>query len=62
MVLKSVPSHYYEDFKEIKFNDFDYSVPKHVEDYLTYRYGDWTKTKKDWNYTKDDKAIVKKGN
>lgn len=61
IVLKSAPAKFYEELKEIEFNGYLYSVPKDVEDYLEYRYGKWQEPKKDWNYTKDDNAIVNKG-
>ncbi len=61
MVLKSAPANFYEEFKKVYFKGHAYSIPRRVEDYLTYRYGDWQKPKKDWNYTKDDNAIVKSG-
>ena len=61
IVLKSAPANFYEDLKDVEFNGHNYSIPKQVEDYLTYRYGEWKKPQKDYNYTKDDKAIVDKG-
>jgi len=57
-VLKSVPSHFYENLTRYNFEGYDYSVPADYEDYLTYRYGDWQKTLKDYDYKKDDNSIV----
>ncbi len=59
-VLKSAPSHYYENLIQYDFEGCKYSVPERYEDYLTYRYGDWKTPVKEYNYRKDDKAIVKK--
>lgn len=54
---KSVPSKFYETFGTINFNNFEYSIPKLTDNYLTYRYGDWKTPVKDWNTFKDDKAL-----
>lgn len=58
-MLKSVPCHYYENFARHNFEGYDYSIPAKTDEYLTCRYGDWRQTVKDYDYTKDDKAIVK---
>ncbi|MDP6578703.1 MAG: LicD family protein [Candidatus Marinimicrobia bacterium] len=55
---KSVPAHFYDETKVITFRNKDYTVPKDVEDYLTFRYGDWRTPVKEWDYTKDDGAII----
>jgi len=57
-VLKSVPSHFYESFTRYNFEGYEYSIPADYEEYLTYRYGDWRKTVKDYDYKKDDNSIV----
>ena len=57
-VLKSVPCHFYENFTRYNFEGYEYSIPADYEDYLTYRYGDWQKTVKDYDYKKDDNSIV----
>lgn len=59
-VLKSVDSHYYENFSTINFNENKLSIPYDWDAYLTYRYGDWKTPVKEWNFKKDDNAIVKK--
>ena len=55
---KSVPSHFYDDTRSLDFRGKNYYVPKKTEDYLTFRYGDWEKPIKTWDYTKDDGAII----
>lgn len=57
-VLKSSPAEFYEELDWTKFNDKQYMIPKDYEGYLTYRYGDWKIPVKEWNFKKDDKAIV----
>lgn len=56
---KSVPSKFYEGFKTLPFNGYDYSAPLLTDEYLTYRYNDWQVQVKDWNTTTDDKALDK---
>lgn len=57
-VLKSVPAHFYEKRTRITFNGYDYLVPENVEDYLSFRYGNWKTVQKDYHYKKDDHAII----
>jgi len=57
-VLKSVPAHFYENLTRYNFEGYDYSIPADFEDYLTYRYGEWRKTVKDYDFKKDDNSIV----
>jgi phosphorylcholine metabolism protein LicD len=61
-VLKSAEARYYEKFATVGFNNAKLSIPYDFDDYLSYRYGDWKKPVKEWNFKKDDNAIVKKGN
>ena len=58
-VFPQAPTDFFEKTKMIEFNYFKYSVPKDVEDFLTYRYGDWQTPVKRWNSMKDDLAIPK---
>lgn len=59
-VLKSAPSHFYDDLIKHEFDGYKYSVPEKYEDYLAYRYGDWKTPVKEYDFKKDDKAIVNK--
>ncbi|WP_308991247.1 LicD family protein [Mariniflexile litorale] len=56
--IKYVPSKFYSSFKSINFKGFNYSIPEFTDEYLTYRYGDWKKAVKDWDTSKDDKALA----
>ena len=55
---KYVLSKFYKSFKTINFCDYTYIIPELTDKYLTYRYGDWKTPVKDWNTTKDDKALA----
>ncbi len=57
-VLKSARAHFYEDMTRHQFDGYAYSVPEKYEDYLAYRYGDWKTPVKEYDFKKDDKAIV----
>jgi len=57
---KSVPAYFYETLKRHPFDGKEYLIPNKVEEYLTYRYGDWQTPIKDWDTCQDDSAI--KGN
>lgn len=59
-VLKSAPAHFYEDLTKRDFDGYGYSVPEKFDEYLTYRYGDWRTPVKEYDFKKDDKAIVNK--
>lgn len=58
--LKSVPEKFYDQLDRIKFNDHNYSIPKNWDAYLTYRYSDWKKQVKEYNYLEDDLSIISK--
>ena len=58
--IKQVPSRFYQSFKTIRFNDYDFSIPELTDEYLSYRYGDWQTPVKDWDTTRDDKALDSK--
>ena len=55
---KFVPSKFYNDFKTISFKNHDYLIPELTDEYLTYRYGNWETPVKDWDTSKDDKALI----
>lgn len=59
-VLKSAPHHFYDELTKYEFDGFKYSVPEKHEEYLCYRYGDWRTPVKEYDFKKDDKAIVNK--
>ena len=54
---KSVRDYFYDELKEHSFDGKAYLVPKEVEEYLTFRYGDWKTPVKEWNTFRDDKAV-----
>ena len=58
MVLKHAPAPFYDDLSTLDFNGKPYNVPEDYEGYLSFRYGDWKKQVKEWNFKKDDLAIV----
>lgn len=54
---KYVPTHFYESFKTIAFQNKSYPIPDNTDGYLTHRYGDWQTPVKEWNTSTDDKAL-----
>lgn len=44
-----VEKHYYEDCDFIAWNGLQLRAPKNHSDYLTEKYGDWSKTVKNWS-------------
>ncbi|MDP8203657.1 MAG: LicD family protein [Candidatus Tenebribacter mawsonii] len=57
-VLKSSPAEFYDKLTKVKFDKKEYLIPQDFEGYLSYRYGNWKKTVKQWDFKKDDNAIV----
>ncbi len=57
-VHKKVPRKYYDHFESVTYKGVSYPVPCDVENYLKVRYGDWKKAKKEWDFKKDDQALV----
>jgi len=57
-VLKSSPAPFGTQLSTVAFNGKDYSIPADFDGYLTFRYGDWNKPVKTWDFKKDDLAIV----
>ena len=55
--VKNVPSKYYDTFKTFDFKGKPYAIPELTDEYLTYRYDDWQTPVKDWDTTKDDRAL-----
>ena len=60
-VLKSVPAAFNDNLDWLEFKGQKMMMPKDVEGYLTFRYGDWKTPVKEYNFKKDDLAIVKPG-
>ncbi len=58
-VLKSSPAKFYDELDWIEFDGKKYMISKDYDGYLTYRYGDWKTPVKEWNFKKDDNAIVR---
>jgi phosphorylcholine metabolism protein LicD len=56
--VKNVPARFYENFKTLDFKGKSYAIPALTDEYLTYRYGDWQTPVKDWDTSKDDKALI----
>lgn len=54
---KNVPAKFYQSFLKKAFKGKEYSIPQLTDEYLTYRYGDWETPVKDWDTSKDDKAL-----
>jgi len=60
LVYKKVPAKFYKEQKRFEFKGFEFLIPYEVEDYLTYRYGDWKTPvhRKDFSCYTSDKAIL----
>ncbi|MCK5147136.1 LicD family protein [bacterium] len=58
-VLKSSPATFGNELGIVEFNGKHYSIPADFDAYLTFRYGDWNKQVKTWDFKKDDLAIIK---
>lgn len=56
-VCMSSPAHFYDELVPIEFNGREYLRPKDIDNYLTYRYGNWKTPVKSWDCFKDDRAI-----
>jgi phosphorylcholine metabolism protein LicD len=59
--LKHVDRKFFDKLKTIKWEGRDISVPNHVEEYLTVRYGDWKTPNKNHDAGFHDGAIAEKG-
>jgi competence CoiA-like predicted nuclease len=57
-VLKSVDAKFYRNRTTCTFLSEEFTIPQQTDEYLTFRYGDWRIPKKEWNFKKDDQAIV----
>jgi phosphorylcholine metabolism protein LicD len=57
-VLKSAPYFYYENLDRYAFDGYHYLVPLGYKSYLQHRYGDWETPVKEYDFKKNDNAIV----
>jgi lipopolysaccharide cholinephosphotransferase len=55
---KSAPAHYLDDLARISFAGKTFPIPADADGYLTHRYGDWRTPKPQWDFCKDDKALL----
>jgi hypothetical protein len=54
-VLKSTPSHFYDERTHLTFNGTPFLSPLHYRDYLAYHYGpNWETPKTTWDFRYDD--------
>lgn len=53
------PKSYYESYDSIEFLNRKLYIPSQTENYLTHKYGDWTKTIKTWDAITDEKSLIK---
>lgn len=56
-IVKSVPGKYLKQVSQTEFDGKYYYIPYHLDDYLTYRYGDWHTPQEEWDHLKEDRAI-----
>lgn len=56
--VKRVPVHFYENLKQVSWNNHTYPVPGNTEEYLAYRFGDWRTPVQKYDSSLDDLAIV----
>ena len=52
-----IPNIYFTTLQEFDYKGIILSIPNHVEDYLTLRYGDWRIPDTGWIYWRDDKTL-----
>jgi phosphorylcholine metabolism protein LicD len=59
---KAVPARFYDTLETLVFEGKTFAVPSCPTEYLALRYGaDWRTPRTDWNYARDDGAIVPGG-
>lgn len=46
--LMQVDKRYYDGYDVIEWRDITLKAPRHYKDYLTEKYGDWSRVDKDW--------------
>lgn len=57
-VHKKIHRSFYDAFEALSYKGRDYPVPCKTDDYLTARYGNWRVPVQDYDFKKDDHAIV----
>ena len=55
----AVPKHFFDKLDTIKFYGMTFNIPSSVDDYLTFKYGNWRVPQRKWDISNDDGAIVK---
>lgn len=55
--VMKVSNRYYESKEEVNYLGHKLSAPNNYKDYLTEKYGDWSKTVKEWKCGNDEKTI-----
>ena len=58
--IMRVDKRYYESFETIECYGRVFRVPNHYREYLTEKYGDWSKPVKVWDCSRDEKTICGK--
>lgn len=53
-----VEKEFYESFETVSYHSQLLKVPQRFRDYLTQKYGDWSKPVKDWECSRDEKTII----
>lgn len=53
-----VEKEFYESFETVSYRSQLLKVPQRFRDYLTQKYGDWSKPVQDWECSRDEKTII----
>ncbi len=56
--IQVIPLSYCSPLKKVEFNNYSYTIPQLTDEYLTFKYGDWKVTNKNWCVFADDKSMV----
>ena len=55
--IMCVDKKYYESYETVECLGRVFRAPNHYREYLTEKYGDWSKTVKEWDCSRDEKTI-----